>query len=493
MSQTKNVLLVSKAALLTVTCVLFSCGGGGSSGSSQSPTPTPTPAPAPAPAPIPSPDLTQDKLLSDDELKTPALSIEPAAPEQYVSWLEQNHHPIRSVTYDQDFSDLEFLAPLLEGKRLVQLGESSHGTKEFNHLKVRMIKYMHQQLGYSVVAFESGFFEGAVVNDDMENLSATQMMRFLFGVWHSNEVRELFAYVKSTQNTANPLQIAGFDVQISNQSFYNRITGYIDSSDIDTALKQQLVSLFGRYTTLYGNFISVPCINAQTNTNCSSIVSSIRALRNEILDDIIPKLELLDKSNTKNIVMLMAVESAAQQIQSFYSDYIGSRTAGFNDRDLGMAKNVSRLMNDVYPNEKIIVWAHNGHINHNQSDKKYSDGRLVGEFPMGQTLYNEFASELYTIGFYMLRGTTASSLDNSSLPVVALANNSLEAISYKLRKAAVFFDTSPEQIREAGNEFLFEPTLVHIWGGSFGQYLLVPSDNYNGVIVIDESTMPDFS
>ncbi|MCQ6512946.1 hypothetical protein NPN18_24570, partial [Vibrio parahaemolyticus] len=71
-------------------------------------------------------DLTQAKLLSDAELKTSAISnlAPPTADEKL--WLENIHKKIRSLTYDKDFSDLAFLDQALVGKRIVQLGESSH-------------------------------------------------------------------------------------------------------------------------------------------------------------------------------------------------------------------------------------------------------------------------------------------------------------------------------------------------------------------------------
>ena len=41
------------------------------------------------------------------------------------------------------------------------------------------------------------------------------MRNCIFGVWHTNEVLPLFEYIKSTQGTARPLTLAGFDTQLS--------------------------------------------------------------------------------------------------------------------------------------------------------------------------------------------------------------------------------------------------------------------------------------
>jgi erythromycin esterase len=79
----------------------------------------------------------------------------------WVSWARANHHPIASVqTFEGDtFADLQFFKTVLKDRRIVQLGESGHGVAEFNHAKVRLIKFLHQQMGFDVMAFESGLYE----------------------------------------------------------------------------------------------------------------------------------------------------------------------------------------------------------------------------------------------------------------------------------------------------------------------------------------------
>ena len=40
----------------------------------------------------------------------------------------------------------------------------------------------------------------------------------IFGVWHTQTVEELFAYVQRSQASERPLRLAGFDVKISSGS-----------------------------------------------------------------------------------------------------------------------------------------------------------------------------------------------------------------------------------------------------------------------------------
>ena len=79
---------------------------------------------------------------------------------EWAEWIKNNHQEITNLEADNsDFSDLMFLKSLLEGKRLVQLGENSHGVSEFNKAKVRLIKFLHEIMEYDVIAFESSIFD----------------------------------------------------------------------------------------------------------------------------------------------------------------------------------------------------------------------------------------------------------------------------------------------------------------------------------------------
>src|SRR5690606_1065578 len=105
----------------------------------------------------------EDPLLTNAQMRTEPVPYLPEVRSAWGEWVRSNYHPIRSLT-SGDFSDLEFLGPLLRGKRVVQLGENGHGVAEFNSVKVRLIKYLHRDLGFDLVAFESGIWDCWVAN-----------------------------------------------------------------------------------------------------------------------------------------------------------------------------------------------------------------------------------------------------------------------------------------------------------------------------------------
>jgi erythromycin esterase len=154
-----------------------------------------------------------DKLLTDQELITEADPLAPIVPPLTATWVKQNTRPIRSLS-STDYSDLQFLKPLLKGKSIVQLGESGHGVAEFNLAKVRMIKFLHQEMGFDVIAFESSFYECYRANQQIAEKPVSDVLRnCLVPVWHTREVLPLFEYIRETKQRPNPLALTGFDVQ----------------------------------------------------------------------------------------------------------------------------------------------------------------------------------------------------------------------------------------------------------------------------------------
>jgi erythromycin esterase len=112
-----------------------------------------------------------------------------------------------------DSEDLAFLPRLLEGKRLVQLGENGHGEAEAMRVRVRIARFLHGELGFGVLAFESSLFLGHYGDGRAGSveLSAT-LVGSTIGVWHTREMLPLVELARDSRATPRPLRLAGFDI-----------------------------------------------------------------------------------------------------------------------------------------------------------------------------------------------------------------------------------------------------------------------------------------
>ncbi|MCR5888526.1 erythromycin esterase family protein [Hymenobacter sp. J193] len=123
-------------------------------------------------------------------------------------------HAIRSInSADTDFSDLEFLRQEIGGARVVMLGEPTHGEGNVFEAKIRLLRFLQERMGFTTVAFESGFYELDKAQRAMQagTPAAEAIDNSVFGVWTSTrEFREVLLLLGPGK-----LKVTGFDYQLS--------------------------------------------------------------------------------------------------------------------------------------------------------------------------------------------------------------------------------------------------------------------------------------
>lgn len=404
--------------------------------------------------------------------------------------MAENHFPVRSIIHDADFSDLAFLADELEGKRIVQLGESSHGSGEFSAVKVRIIKYLHESLGFNVLALESSLTGCHILDKALDaNVPRPRTgIECAFAVWNTEDLNELARYVHATRQTAHPLRLAGFDIQTSSgldssdtvlswiSAILDRIrpdmTNAARSAVTDTASDMRLLA-----ACYSSHQSSCPNFDAHAATSYQRLGETTQLLR--ILVDNTP----VDSPDREEIVFAwLAVETLQGRLRSFRS-LVADASAYAQIRDPQMAGNITRLAEFAYPNDKLIVWAHNLHVSNHFLDPR-------GNQPMGSYLRANWGDRLASVGLFMLRGVSADN-DRSSIAVGQPLQGSLEANAYSLRIGAMYLRIPRVDAAGTGDDWLHRPIKFYNWG-AFEQ-MDVFSGSFDGLIVIDRSTLPRYN
>jgi erythromycin esterase len=418
------------------------------------------------------------RLLTDAELALPRDSVVVSEDPEYAAWVKSNAHPIRSLGAT-DFSDLRFFAPLLANKRIVQLGESGHGVAEFSMSKVRLIKYLHERLGYDVIAFESSMYECERAQKDVAMYSAINLMRAcIFSVWHSAETLPLFEYIKQTQSTSHPLILAGFDEQTSSSTVgarpgvYRSLVAPLDSSYAMRVYATDSTFLANRGAT-YASANQARLV-AFYDSLANFLGTNRRAIEAAHRDD--PNIAVIARQAAVSMTVYVRQLAA------------GQNAGGTEIRDLGMANNLDFLLNELYPGKKVIVWAHNFHIQHRETALSTAGIATGSPRTMGTWVAERHRRELYTIGLFMYRGSAAGNT-RKPYPIAQSRSGSLESILHQAPWRYTFVDFSQVK-RERGSEWVWKPITGLSWGTGPEQF--VPRDEYDGVLFIDTVHVPSY-
>lgn len=394
-----------------------------------------------------------------------------------TNWINENAYEITSLTSD-DYSDLEFLKPILEDKRVVFLGESSHGVGEFSQAKTRLIKYLHEELDYDVIAFESGLAETSAAYMDISSLTSEELMEnSIFSIWHSTETLELFSYIKEEYEADDPLILTGFDIQPSSPYYGSFLKEWFYYVDVDIAeLAYDVESKVSNYY-LDHNREGFLKEKEYLISSYEKIIEFINNNENE-LQEVYPLEEDII------IITNKVLENRIIAINDFFSgqyDIFDSKNLSkvYEIRDNMMAENLTWVIEELYPDKKIIVWAHNVHIRERNSETSFFYIPLMGEL-----LPDSIKKDSYVMGLYFYQGKIATN-DRTIIEVDSGYN--LE--DYLNRSKYQYSFLNLEDIEKVqANEWVFQVQ------NSYQQFKdkLVLKDQYDGVLFIKEVNPPDY-
>jgi len=118
------------------------------------------------------------------------------------------------------------LKPLLDSmatKRIVALGEGTHGTSEFYKIRTEITKKLIAEKGFNIICFENSYGDTYFLNlalDSGRKDYSVLMKSYLLGIWQNQDVRELIEWLQSyNESNSAKVHLMGMDyAEISNSA-----------------------------------------------------------------------------------------------------------------------------------------------------------------------------------------------------------------------------------------------------------------------------------
>ncbi|ANQ50416.1 erythromycin esterase family protein [Flammeovirga sp. MY04] len=369
------------------------------------------------------------------------------------NYVLENTSPITSFDFDQeDYSDLEAIKNSIGDAKVVMLGEQDHGDANTFKMKSRLVKYLHEELGFNIIAFESNFY-GMQKNfeEDPQNFEAAKDK--IFQIWTKcEECQSTFDYIKDTYSSNQPLYMTGVDVRR-----YDAHPKDIYSEDFDRFLSDNNIEIEDkkRFIDILDELYKNEYDSKATEKDRSFFFATLKSIDQEYSKDDFMKQELQNLNGYAENSWLINMKK------------IYSKNSTFQYRDVQMANNLIWLSQKRFPNEKIIVWAANMHT---------AKSHLKFHSSLGLMTYKTLGNEMYTLGFTSYKGQ-AGRINTEPYNIRKPAKNSFEQWLSDSKYTLSFTDFT---------EFKGKAVHFSMKGLIDFPYRMKWTEVYDGVIYIEE-------
>jgi|GEM_PF-2681268 len=272
-------------------------------------------------------------------------------------------------------SDLSAFDNLIQDKKIIALGEATHGTREFFTTKHRLIQYLVEEHDFRVFVIEDDYASTHLINEfvagNSEHSIETLLSRNWLGAWRTQEVRDMLLWMKSfneNRSDSDKVKVYGCDMQWAR----------ISSTYIRSELKKS--NLLDDETEKTLDDLINYNVRKKMSKREKKEVKHLLAHLNEIA---------LNSSNDRLKFTIRVLE---QCMDVTWTSKIIASFSGKRDRY--MAENCRKIQE--LEGRKMIVWAHNQHIAEHSDNSKQK--------PMGAHLKDYFADNYYTFGFGFYTG-----------------------------------------------------------------------------------------
>ncbi len=205
-------------------------------------------------------------------------------------------------------------------------------------------------------------------------------------------------------------------------------------------------------------------------------------IRQAIDVDRTPLQEKMKLSNLKLDVILRSLDMQCEAVYYSYAHKMNSEymPQAIIIRDKSMADNIRWMIENMYPDKKIVIWGFNGHIQKGKSNN-------LSTKMMGQHLKEIYGDDYFSIGLFAYKGKayqhwTGQSIEFENSDSTAIENiMKRETYQYSFQRFAI------DDPRDWTNNELTGHEIE-----SMGNVYFVPSERFDAAISIYDVDIPTF-
>ncbi|HYS45642.1 MAG TPA: protein-L-isoaspartate(D-aspartate) O-methyltransferase, partial [Rhizomicrobium sp.] len=290
-------------------------------------------------------------------------------------------------------------------KRVVLLGEASHGTSEFYRARAAITRRLVAEHGFTIVAVEADWPDAAAIDRHVRGRAPRAdapppFQRFPTWMWMNRDVGAFTGWLRRhNQRAATACGFYGLDIY-NMRGAIAAVLAYLDKVDPKAAAVAR-----ERYACL------TPWQHEPSTYGRAVLTAGYRKCEEDVIRQC---REMLEKefayARQDGDEFLDAAQNArlVTSAERYYRIMYYGGAESWNLRDSHMFETLEHLLGWQGLDAKAVVWAHNSHI----GDARETDmGQVREELNIGQLCRERFGSDAALIGMGTHSGTVAAASD----------------------------------------------------------------------------------
>lgn len=311
------------------------------------------------------------------------------------------------VTKPYAKADYAFLSLAIGSSQVVALGESIHMTREMPRVRLQIVHYLHEEMGFNVIAFEGSLLDAWTAQEHayrdsgkIKERAPTMKREMFFGLWQTAPMQDVLEYALSKQSTAHPLYVTSFDLQPGTARVYGGSTA--------KSLRAFLAAVAPYDPTIDPERIKqwseklADALDCANGANASQLVDQIEAWLNG------PIAASLERTRPAvHIAALRLIPVMLRNRLQLCQEWTADQRSMITYQRVRDELNTQLVRNELktFPAPaKLILWAHHSHLHYN------SLGKTIPS--MGRHLHDSLHQDMYSIGLFAGGG---SAIDTATI------------------------------------------------------------------------------
>jgi erythromycin esterase len=276
-------------------------------------------------------------------------------PAEVVEWVRAQEIPLKTVEPGQGFGDLVPLRAIVGDARAVGLGEATHGTREIFQMKHRVLEYLFGEMGFTVLAIETGLPESFAIDDYVQGGpgDAAQLLAGESAVWQTEELRDVVRWMREWNRThTRKVHYQGLDMRRGAVAARETLA-YLERTGTDSPM---LSAPFVRALVPMADPATYSEITRRPKPELGALAAQARELVAWFENQ---RARLVAQTGEEAWWRAsMQARALAQMFEWLAALDMRGRVLV---REHAMADNALRALDHYGPGTRAVVWAHNAH------------------------------------------------------------------------------------------------------------------------------------